>query len=56
MKIAIGCDHGGYSLKGSIIDLLKGLGHEVVDQLVNRLPAIGGRHLREDVVFAKNVT
>ncbi|HMK49613.1 MAG TPA: ribose 5-phosphate isomerase B [Thermodesulfovibrionales bacterium] len=31
MKIAIGADHGGYSLKNIIVDLLKGLKHEVHD-------------------------
>lgn len=31
MKIAIGCDHGGYSLKQTIADELKKLGHTVVD-------------------------
>jgi ribose 5-phosphate isomerase B len=31
MKIAIGADHGGYVLKGQIIDFLKSMGHEVRD-------------------------
>ena len=31
MKIALGCDHGGYALKCDIIKLLEKLGHEVVD-------------------------
>ena len=31
MKIAIGCDHGGYPLKDGIVAQLKSLGHEVVD-------------------------
>ena len=31
MKIAIGCDHGGYSIKASIVSLLQELGQEVVD-------------------------
>ena len=31
MRIAIGTDHGGYSLKAKIVELLEGLGHEVVD-------------------------
>ena len=31
MRIAIGADHGGYSIKSDIIELLKGLGHEVID-------------------------
>jgi ribose 5-phosphate isomerase B len=32
MRIAIGCDHGGFPLKLGIIDLLRTLGHEVIDQ------------------------
>ncbi len=31
MIIAIGADHGGFPLKTKIADLLKGLGHEVLD-------------------------
>ena len=31
MKIAIGCDHGGYDLKEHIVQLLKDMGHEVKD-------------------------
>ena len=31
MKIAIGCDHGGYVLKEGIIDLLKSMNIEVAD-------------------------
>jgi len=31
MKIAIGADHGGYSLKEEIKTLLQSLGHEVAD-------------------------
>jgi ribose 5-phosphate isomerase B len=31
MKIAIGCDHGGFVLKQPIIDLLKQMNHEIVD-------------------------
>jgi ribose 5-phosphate isomerase B len=29
--LAIGCDHGGFELKGPIIKFLKGMGHEVID-------------------------
>ena len=32
MKIAIGCDHGGFPLKAPIVDLVRSLGHEVVDK------------------------
>ncbi len=31
MKIAIGCDHGGFQLKEEIVALLHGMGHEVVN-------------------------
>ena len=31
MKIAVGCDHAGFPLKGCVIDLLRELGHEVED-------------------------
>lgn len=31
MKIAIGCDHGGYVLKQSVIDCLNSYGVEIVD-------------------------
>ena len=31
MRIAVGADHAGYSLKAPLIKLLEGLGHQVVD-------------------------
>ena len=31
MKVALGCDHGGFALKEHILDLLRELGHEVAD-------------------------
>ena len=31
MRIAIGCDHGGFAVKGEIVELLKSMGHEVTD-------------------------
>lgn len=31
MKIAIGCDHGGFILKQAVVEKIKSLGHEVVD-------------------------
>jgi ribose 5-phosphate isomerase B len=31
LKIAIGCDHGGYGVKGDIVELLEVLGHQVFD-------------------------
>ena len=31
MKIALGCDHGGYELKQHVIKVLEKLGHEAVD-------------------------
>ncbi len=35
MRIAIGCDHGGLSLKDTIVAVLQELGHEVDDQGCN---------------------
>ena len=32
MKIAVGCDHRGYRLKSTVIEMLTALGHEVVDE------------------------
>ena len=31
MKVALGCDHGGFSLKQTIADELKKLGHTAID-------------------------
>jgi len=31
MKIAVGCDHGGFSLKDVVIDAVQAAGHEVID-------------------------
>ena len=31
MKVAVACDHGGFVLKGPIVQTLKKLGHEVLD-------------------------
>ena len=31
MKVALGCDHGGFSLKETLLALLNQLGHDVVD-------------------------
>ncbi|MEA2085035.1 MAG: ribose 5-phosphate isomerase B [Thermodesulfobacteriota bacterium] len=35
MKIAVGCDHGGFDLKRLIVPLLKESGHEINDQGCN---------------------
>jgi len=31
MKVAVGCDHGGFPLKKVVVDAVKALGHEVID-------------------------
>jgi ribose 5-phosphate isomerase B len=31
MKIAVGCDHGGFPLKDAVIEAVKAAGHEVID-------------------------
>ena len=32
MKVAIGADHGGYTLKSDMVKVLESLGHEVIDK------------------------
>lgn len=32
MKIAVGCDHGGFPLKSTVIELIEEIGHEALDQ------------------------
>lgn len=32
MKVALGCDHGGISLKPEILQVLKEMGHEIIDR------------------------
>ena len=31
MKVAVGCDHGGFPLKQVVIEAVRALGHEVID-------------------------
>lgn len=31
MKVAVGCDHGGYLLKGDVLAVIAELGHEALD-------------------------
>lgn len=31
MKVAVGCDHGGFPLKDVVIESIRSLGHEVID-------------------------
>ena len=35
MKVALGCDHAGYSLKDTVLDYLSREGHEVLDEGTN---------------------
>ncbi len=39
MKIAIACDHGGYPLKNPLAQLMRSLGHEVLDLGAHELNA-----------------
>ncbi len=40
MKIAIGCDHGGFELKEEIVALLEKMGHEVENLGTNSLESV----------------
>ncbi len=40
MKVAIGCDHGGFELKEQIVELLRELGHEIDDQGCNSAASV----------------
>jgi ribose 5-phosphate isomerase B len=40
MRIAIGCDHRGYHVKGKIANLLKRMSHEVVDVGTNACDSV----------------
>ena len=31
MRVALGCDHGGFPLKAELVSLITNLGHEIVD-------------------------
>jgi ribose 5-phosphate isomerase B len=31
MKVAVGCDHGGFALKDVVLEAVKAAGHEVID-------------------------
>lgn len=31
MRIALGCDHAGYPMKAAVLEVIRGLGHEVED-------------------------
>ncbi|MEX0885499.1 MAG: ribose 5-phosphate isomerase B [Phycisphaeraceae bacterium] len=31
MKVAVACDHGGFALKAALVELVRELGHEVLD-------------------------
>ncbi|EAX92524.1 ribose 5-phosphate isomerase B family protein [Trichomonas vaginalis G3] len=40
MKIVVGCDHGGFALKQTVIDTVKSLGHEVIDVGTNSTESV----------------
>lgn len=40
MKIAIGSDHAGFGLKEDVLELLKGLNHEIVDRGTYNLESV----------------
>ena len=40
MKIAIGCDHGGFSLKEEVVHLIEEMGHQLVDCGTNSVASV----------------
>lgn len=52
MKIAIGCDHGGFLLKEEIVVLLHNMGHEVVNLGTNSLGSVNYPDFAEAVCKA----
>ena len=40
MNIAIAADHGGFPLKGEVIDLLQSIGHEILDLGAHQLDPV----------------
>jgi ribose 5-phosphate isomerase B len=40
MKIAVGCDHGGFPLKDIVIESVKAAGHDVIDVGTNSADAV----------------
>ncbi len=40
MKIAIGCDHGGFILKGELVEYLNSNGYEIIDFGTNSADAV----------------
>ncbi|MEN8008690.1 MAG: RpiB/LacA/LacB family sugar-phosphate isomerase, partial [Candidatus Krumholzibacteriota bacterium] len=49
MKIAIGADHGGFDLKGRLVEHLAAAGHQVMDQGTTSTAAV------DYPVFARKV-
>ncbi|RIK81990.1 MAG: ribose 5-phosphate isomerase B [Planctomycetota bacterium] len=49
MKIAIGSDHRGFTVKGKVVDLLKRLGHEVEDVGTHSIDAVDYPDIAGDV-------
>lgn len=49
MKIALGCDHGGFEHKNAIFEHLTKLGHEVTDFGIHELKSIDYPEIAENV-------
>ncbi len=49
MKIAIGCDHGGFEHKNAIAEHLKNRGFDIVDCGINELHSVDYPDIAEDV-------
>jgi ribose 5-phosphate isomerase B len=40
MRVAVACDHAGFPMKGTVIDTLMALGHEVIDLGTNSTESV----------------
>ena len=52
MKIALGCDHGGFELKEDLKIFLKELGYEVVDYGTHSTETVSYTHLTLPTIYS----
>ncbi len=49
MRVALGCDHGGFPLKAELVSLLESLGHELIDCGTDSLEPVDYPHYASEV-------